>query len=727
MRDAAIPEDQMALALTPIGSELVKDRSELFLMSKQLQDISDVRLAQMAREAEKPLREAIPGIAVIGQVKAGKTTLINALTRRPEFLPSDVNPWTAVVTRLIFDNPTGQKTGARFNFFGEDEWDMLINRGGRLGELAENFQDDYKQNEIFEQIELMKTRARMRLSDQFDHILGRSHRFSSLNSEILSRYVCAGDDPDGTTKNPVVGRYSDVTKSADLFLGPEPFSIPLAILDTPGMNDPLLVREEMTQQSLERADIFVLVLSAHQAFTKTDAQLVRLLHALRLDRLVVFINRVDELRHPETEIPEIEGHVRRMLSNELPGEDVPIISGSAVWATYGLTGHDDDEIFDDGALSRYAKARGIDVGRVLRSHLPFADDPMRAQAFAASGITEMEEAISGLIHTGPGTRLLDSCIANLINVAKLARAEHEVKATALDKSIEEIEGKTQEAAQMAKKRLPTVEELIEAFTETAGDLETEVRQTLNKSFNVLRGNLNKIVVDFGDEQAELVREMVATDGKVRRWECDLSPLRTQIHTDFLDQFRGVQKIIVGMINESQRKIAKIAGVYGLNIGDDIQVNTIDIMAQIPSTAALAQVVALDLNFSWLKNWWGAMRGQDTRAKEVKRLILKEFHPICSSLMQTAMSTLIDNSLAAVENFKELQMQLATTLEMQMDEIKKTRMRLEASVESGTLQAELANQQKAVAEAQKMVEIVRGIQEKLEDMHLRVATMSTEGQ
>ena len=469
----------------------------------------------------------------------------------------------------------------------------------------------------------------------------------------------------------------------------------------------------------------MLVLSAHQAFSKSDVQLVRLLHALRLDRLVVYINRVDELRNPDIEIPEVEGHVRAILDAELPGQDIPIISGSAVWATYGLTGHDDDGLFDPDAMARYVKAVEVNVSKISNSHLPFADDPQRAMAFAASGVTELEEAISGLIHTGPGTRLLDSAIANLINVAKLSRAEHDVKANALSSSIDELEGKTQEASAAQRRRMPTVEELIEAFNETSVDLESEVRQTLNKSFNVLRGNLSQIVVEFGDAQADLVKESVMADSGMKRWQCDLSPLRNQIHTDFLDQFRGVQKIIVGLINDGQRQVAQIAGVYGLKIGDELQVNTIDILAQIPSTAALSQVVALDLNFSWLKNWWSSLRGDDQRAKEVKRLILKEFHPICSQLMQAAMSTLIDNSLAAVENFKELHSQLATTLEMQMDEIKRTRMSLEASVESGTLAAELSKHTQAAEEARRLGEVAKEIQTRLEDMHLRVAAMSTE--
>src|SRR5215472_2549780 len=38
-------------------------------------------------------------IAVIGQAKAGKSTLVDALIQRPGFRPTDANPSPAVVTR----------------------------------------------------------------------------------------------------------------------------------------------------------------------------------------------------------------------------------------------------------------------------------------------------------------------------------------------------------------------------------------------------------------------------------------------------------------------------------------------------------------------------------------------------------------------------------------------------------------------------------------------------
>jgi hypothetical protein len=37
-------------------------------------------------------------VSLVGQVKAGKTALANSMIGKPDLLPSDVNPWTSVVT-----------------------------------------------------------------------------------------------------------------------------------------------------------------------------------------------------------------------------------------------------------------------------------------------------------------------------------------------------------------------------------------------------------------------------------------------------------------------------------------------------------------------------------------------------------------------------------------------------------------------------------------------------
>jgi len=98
--------------LETLRSELIKCGGELRSMQGLLQGSSfiDDTLRLLDRLACR--------IGVIGQVKAGKSSLINALMGKPGLLPTDVNPWTTAVTRIHFgvaDAPPN--VAAEFSFF----------------------------------------------------------------------------------------------------------------------------------------------------------------------------------------------------------------------------------------------------------------------------------------------------------------------------------------------------------------------------------------------------------------------------------------------------------------------------------------------------------------------------------------------------------------------------------------------------------------------------------
>jgi len=152
----------------------------------------DSPLAAMAQSLVSELREQVCRVAVIGQVKAGKSTFINALAGRPTMLPTDVNPWTAVVTKIHFGEP-GAQEGASFEFFTEDEWRHMVG-GGRMREMATSLAPNLDSAEIHKQLSHFEQRAKSRLGENFPQMLGRHHLFSSVTPGVLERYVTAGDD-----------------------------------------------------------------------------------------------------------------------------------------------------------------------------------------------------------------------------------------------------------------------------------------------------------------------------------------------------------------------------------------------------------------------------------------------------------------------------------------------------------------------------------------------------
>jgi hypothetical protein len=215
------------------------------------------------------------------------------------------------------------------------------------------------------------------------------------------------------------GEYADITKLADVFLDLGAFSFPTILIDTPGVNDPFLVRDEITRQNLEAADICVIVLTARQPLSTADLGLIRTLRGLKKDRLIVFVNKIDEIGGGEEVLPEVCRRISAMLNQEFPSAQIPIVTGSAVWA--------------HKALSSGAAAGGMPEGPAEgpdEETVPFewpgqaeiAEDMAADTIFRASGFSALAVAISEMMQEGPvagaiGTAagLLDAVGRNLIS------------------------------------------------------------------------------------------------------------------------------------------------------------------------------------------------------------------------------------------------------------------------------------------------------------------------
>ncbi|MEX0304020.1 MAG: dynamin family protein, partial [Leisingera sp.] len=354
-----------------------------------LAGLSGERVARSLTRLKAELEAFEPSVTLLGQVKSGKTSLVNAMAGWADLLPSDVNPWTSVVTSLHLTPGENRREGkACFQFMTEEEWDRLLTKGGRIGEMAGRAGAGSELQKIRAQIEEMRERSRQRLGRKFELLMGQKHEYGYFDKNLIERYICLGDDFDDEDAGGLdeQGRFADITRSADLHLNCRTVPHRLCLRDTPGVNDTFMMREQITIQAIRDSRICVVVLSAGQALTSVDMGLIRMLSNLQSREVVIFVNRIDELAEPAAQTVEIEASIRQTLETHHGPKDAAIIFGSAYWANKVLTGElEGMEQASSAALLDWAQAS------VNASHAKHSAQNM---VWELSGLPALNRAIS---------------------------------------------------------------------------------------------------------------------------------------------------------------------------------------------------------------------------------------------------------------------------------------------------------------------------------------------
>ena len=495
---------QDAMRMKPL-SDLRKTLDNLSKILGELRGVLPPALAGFADGIEADIAAFEPRVSLLGQVKAGKTALANALIGTPDLLPSDVNPWTSVVTAVHLNAVPPGGHSAVFRFFNEADWERLVDGGGRFGQIASRADAGDEVEAISEQVASLRARTSERLGRNYRLLLGQAHRFREFSPALVRRYVCLGDEEESRTE----GRFADLTRSADLFIRAPEFAVPVAVEDTPGVNDPFLVREQMTIETLGRASVCVLVLSAYQALSTVDLGLMRLLATLRPDQIVIFVNRVDELSDRAAEIPRIEASIRLVLRRHGLDSDGQIIFGSAIWAQRAIMGDLSDLSASDwDALTDPAQGAGEDDAAT-------GDDRQRLQDHmrALSGVPELKEVIAHRIAAGPGQAALDGLVGRTRDLVEQA-ALHLDSLSAGNLALDEPEAaeRLDIAVDIALRRLSAIERA--AVGELEALQQTVVARWIDRKAAELSGSDG--VVDTDAPRAALAKAYDEIAGEARR-------------------------------------------------------------------------------------------------------------------------------------------------------------------------------------------------------------------
>ena len=203
---------------------MVMDKMEVLLSLPEFQgDVKNRlqrRITIFKEQCEKPEFH----IAFVGTIKAGKSTLINALLGK-NYASTSVTPETAVLTKF---RHCKKENYVKVKFYSKNEWDMLWDS---ISNNADVFMKEYKT------LEADKVKETW---------IGHSDEYISVTEEQLEE---------------VIEKWTSSKKAEHYFvkeveIGLESFKMPeeVVFVDTPGLDDAVKYRSDVTRQYIDRAN-----------------------------------------------------------------------------------------------------------------------------------------------------------------------------------------------------------------------------------------------------------------------------------------------------------------------------------------------------------------------------------------------------------------------------------------------------------------------------------------
>lgn len=234
-------------------------------LSETLQNESVVKTMQ---EVADRLEKQEFSIGVTGIIKAGKSTMMNALLGQ-DILGTAIRPETANLTTI----KKSDDSKAIVHFWSKEEW--LDIKNSAFDEQSKEFV------KISEELE------------NFDNYVENEPKQLNIDIDALDNYTSARQS----------NNLCNLVKEVELLLPLEFLDGGVAMVDTPGIDDPIAQREIITLEYLGSCSAILHLMNAKQSATQKDIEFIGdALIDQGISSLLVVITRIDTLGSNKQEI-----------------------------------------------------------------------------------------------------------------------------------------------------------------------------------------------------------------------------------------------------------------------------------------------------------------------------------------------------------------------------------------------------------------------------------------
>ncbi|MCR4828341.1 MAG: dynamin family protein, partial [Bacteroidales bacterium] len=432
-------------------------------------------------------------IGVIGQMKAGKSTFLNAFVFEDDVLPAAVTPMTAALTVITY----GDEKKLEAEFYSREEWEEQLMTAQMNPNDAGS---DSLRMKILAAKELVEKSQLP--ADELDTLLGSTKEDSF---DKLTDYVGAD------------GRFVSITKAVTLYW-PAEYLRGVRIVDTPGFNDPIVAREQRTIDFLQAADVVLLMLYAGRPFDANDREILfKHIGACGIGRVLIGINKYDiPFGNGETE-NEIGDYVVKQIQAAasatgnhnlddllLDAKPIPLSAEMALLARLPMSRINADE--------RYSFA--------WKRHLDTFGIGSQSELLALSRIQELNRAVRSVIAREKEEVLLRKPLNAILARcnAQIKKTEEEIllannEIALLSTPNEDLEERQHNLSRVSKKMERKIETLGEDLGEVIDDIVRKGCIDMENAVDASCKRMNGIIDNWGklakvdNLNADLDREM----------------------------------------------------------------------------------------------------------------------------------------------------------------------------------------------------------------------------
>ena len=238
-------------------------------------------------EGGKQLKDdnAVLKIGVVGQVKAGKSSFLNSLFFEGEnVLPKASTPMTAGLTVLRY----GEENSFVVEYYNQKEWQVFEDRAKEFDNMVQELGDE-GDSIIPEHVKAAKQlvancgrNAKAKIKEESQRVEQAFNDIKDLQ-DVLEKYVGANGDFTSITKCLFINLHDERLKD-------------IQIVDTPGVNDPVLSREQRTREFLRGCHGVFLLSPSDGFFNTTDVSfLTNRIGSQGIGTVVVIASRFDSI------------------------------------------------------------------------------------------------------------------------------------------------------------------------------------------------------------------------------------------------------------------------------------------------------------------------------------------------------------------------------------------------------------------------------------------------